>query len=147
MPADEQNNKRPQSTARAVFTRRGFWVNYVLTLVLTCWIPLLTITPRFTMTAPVPVQTEDNTQALSPAPEPPTQNPAPAQVVEGESRRVPLYECYTGFAGLVIKGDFTNKALRIYGGAVLAHLLLCLAISFWVWYLVLRSAGQAKTET
>jgi hypothetical protein len=132
----------PRVTIGALFKRRGFWLNFGVTLLATCWVPLLTIQPRFETFAPVVTQDASNTGALSPTPAPLVQEPQPRQVIEGEARRVPLYECYAGLFRAVTQGNFASRAFRIYGGAVAAHILLCFVISLWVWLIVLRSGAK-----
>ena len=146
MGSNESNQPAPRVTVGALFRRRGFWFNFAITLLATCWVPLLTIQPRFEVMPPVTLGEQANTGALPTTPEAPPQQPGPAQVVQGEKRRVPLYECYAGLGRLLSQGDFDNKAMKIYGGAVAAHLLLCFVISLWVWLIVLRNAARNNTE-
>jgi hypothetical protein len=87
---------------------RAFMLNYLVVLVVTCWIPLTTL--RATMTNE-------------------------AGEIQAETvRSIPLYESYYRF--------FTSFHSS-YLHAILLHWGICFAISFGVWWFVLRTAPKA----
>ena len=126
---------RPNVRFRTVLGTPWFWLNYALTLLVTCWIPLMTLRAELKIHTPdAGVAEEWNTAAIAPGTDPPAL-PQPDGVIVRESvRSVPVYEAY----GQVLRGQF-----RYYWRAVALHLLICFAVSFWVWYAVLRSRNQA----
>jgi len=112
-----------------------FWLNYALTLLVTCWIPLMTIRAELRMHPPDPgVVEEANTAAIAPAADPPAPPDPGGAIVRESVHSVPVYEAYAQ----VMRGHF-----RHYWRAVALHLAICFAVSFWVWYAVLRSCKQA----
>lgn len=131
-------------TLGALLRRRGFWLNVVITLLVTSWVPLLTIQPRFETFAPVVIHGGGNTKTLAPAPPPPAAggDRQPQQVIEGKAKRVPVYACYAGLYRSIARGNMGGRAFRLYGGAVAAHLLACFTISLAVWFLVLRGVEK-----
>lgn len=88
---------------------RPFLINYLVVLVVTCWIPLTTI--RATMTNEL------------------------GEVQAETVRSIPLYESYYRF--------FTSFHTT-YLQAILLHWGLCFAISFAVWWFVLRADRRAE---
>lgn len=120
------------SAPMRVVLNRWFWLNYAVTLGLTCWIPLLSMTPVIIQSAPDTRQTAENTAELAVAwnaPAPAGASGENATVQRGPTTRIPLYTCYWR----VLHGD-----LRYFLWPVALHLALCFAISFWVWWTVLR---------
>ncbi|HNR29756.1 MAG TPA: hypothetical protein PKI11_02605 [Candidatus Hydrogenedentes bacterium] len=120
-----------------VLRNRWFWVNYAATLGLTCWIPLLSLTPVVVQSAPEAWEGGANTAELAVASTPPGIDTPGATVHRGPTTRIPLYTCYWR----VFQGGFRHYLLP-----VALHLALCFAISFVVWRSVLRSAtGPASS--
>lgn len=127
-------------TVREVLNK-WFWLNYAITLLATCWIPLLSVTPTVTFTQPEPAA-QENTGELSVrftappnAPETgaPVENGQP-QTISGPATKIPLYTCYYRLA----QGKFENYVLP-----VAIHLALCFFVSFWIWRIVLKSGKKA----
>jgi hypothetical protein len=95
---------------------RAFLLNFLVVLVVTCWIPLTTL--RATMTNE-------------------------AGEIQAETvRSIPLYESYYRFFT-----SFHSSYLQ----AILLHWGICFAISFAVWWFVMRAdtkfEPQAESET
>lgn len=120
---------------------KWFWVNYVITLLATCWIPLLSVTPTFTLMQPGP-DALDNTGELPVSSETPKDGTPVAapdeagtpQTVKGPTTNVPLYSCYYRLA----QGKFKSYTLP-----VVLHLTLCFLVSFWTWRIVLKTGRKA----
>jgi len=108
-----------------------FWVNYAVTLGLTCWVPLLSMTLVITQQRPEAKDGGGNTAELSVASQParvPETAPQDAVSQRGPTTRIPLYACYWR----VFHGDFAY-----FLEPVALHLVLCFIISVWVWRTVL----------
>jgi hypothetical protein len=148
--AQEPRSPTRKAIIGALLLNPWFWLNYAATLLLTCWIPLLTIQVQQIMT-PAPVE-QGNTLAVSIQPHVPGgAEPAPPettedgrQVVHSQTRSVRVYEAYGQVAHLVWEGRFASRSLHVYLKTLGLHLALCFAISFWVWYAVLRTRRAAE---
>lgn len=115
---------------------KWFWLNYAVTLLATCWIPLLSVTPTMTFKQPAPAA-QENTGELAvrfvTSPNAPVAEGSP-QTITGPATKIPLYTCYYRLA----QGNVKNYALP-----VAIHLTLCFIVSFWIWRIVLKSGKKA----
>lgn len=149
MPSEEPKPPKPHLTIGDVLFNRWFWVNYAATLLLTCWIPLLTIEVQQVITrAPMDM---GNTAAVNIRPHmpegaatAPEEAPEDGPMVRADTRNVRIYQAYAKAAGYLWDGKFASRGLRIYLATAGLHLALCFAISFWVWYAVLRTRKENR---
>lgn len=129
---------------RAVLSKPWFWVNFAITLAATSWVPLLTLTPSWTVVN-VPAEQSEvgaNTMAVAPALNTPpadsivTQGPDGAPItMKAKGRRVPVYECYL---------QVCRSRFGVYAAVAGLHLGLCFAISLLVWRSVLGGVPARK---
>ena len=142
MSGNLSENAAPRVSVRDVLNK-WFWLNYVITLVATCWIPLLTVTPIFTVGGPSAMSGINSGElaaspvAVSNSPEIVSfDGPGGQAVMRGEPQKVRLYTCYYK----LLQGRFKHYALP-----VALHLSLCFVVSFWTWRIVLKAGRRSSS--